>query len=276
MLQNTDTTKLQKLQTSSFSLDSDTGKCFDSSMVYADSHQGLVRNDNQDSFAYTLSSDGNMIFLMVADGIGGNESGDIASRYVAEMILREFQKFQQHGTPSEKKIVDFLNSAILLANSALKNLNLNMNVGHPMGTTLAILVLTKESAITAHAGDSRIYRWRNGQLEAMTQDHSLVAELIKLGKLTPEQAVNHPYAHVISQSIGVHREVKPDFSIQPRQPGDRYMVCSDGILLHLNEQEIGRILANAEDARAAVGNMITAALRGGGGDNTTVLCAIPL
>lgn len=274
MLQNTDTTKLNKLQTSSFSLESGT-KTFDSSMIYADSHQGLVRRDNQDSFAYTISSDGKMIFLMVADGIGGNESGDIASRYTAEMILREFQKFQKNGTPAEEEIVTFLKSTILLANSALKNLNLNMNVGHPMGTTLAILVLTPGCAVTAHAGDSRIYRLREGKLEAMTQDHSLVAELVKLGRLTPEQAVNHPYAHVISQSIGVHREVKPDFSIVERKAGDRYMVCSDGILLHLDENQITELIGRAEDPRGAVGSLITAALRGGGGDNTTVLCAIP-
>ena len=100
MLQNTDTTKLQKLQTSSFSIENGV-KLFDSGMIYADSHQGLVRSDNQDSFAYTVSSDGKMIFLMVADGIGGNEAGDIASRYTAEMILREFQKFQKNGTPQE-------------------------------------------------------------------------------------------------------------------------------------------------------------------------------
>ena len=274
MLQNTDTTKLQKLQTSSFSIENGV-KLFDSGMVYADSHQGLVRSDNQDSFAYTVSSDGKMIFLMVADGIGGNEAGDIASRYTAEMILREFQKFQKNGTPQEEEIVDFLKSTILLANSALKNLNINMNVGHPMGTTLAILVLTPGCAVTAHAGDSRIYRWREGKLEQMTQDHSLVAELVKLGKLTPEQAVNHPYAHVISQSIGVHRDVKPDFSIQERKSGDRYMVCSDGILLHLEDEKIAELIGKAEDARAAVSSLITAALRGGGGDNTTVLCAIP-
>ena len=274
MLQNTDTTKILKLQTSSSTPDI-RKKCFDSSMVYADSHQGLVRSDNQDSFAYTVSSDGNMIFLMAADGIGGNESGDIASRYVAEMILREFQKFQKKGTPPEEQIVDFLKSTILLANSALKNLNLNMNVGHPMGTTLAILVLTPGCAVTAHAGDSRVYRYRDGKLEALTQDHSLISELVKLGKLTPEQAENHPYAHVISQSIGVHREVKPDFSIQKRKPGDKYMVCSDGILLHLKDNDIARIMDQAEDARSAVSALITGALRGGGGDNTTVLCAIP-
>ncbi len=274
MLQNTDTTKLHKLQTSSFSIES-RGKLFNSSMIYADSHQGLVRADNQDSFAYTISTDGKMIFLMVADGIGGNEAGDIASRYTAEMILREFQKFQKNGTPQEEEIVAFLKSTILLANSALKNLNVNMNVGHPMGTTLAILILTPGCAVTAHAGDSRIYRWREGFLEPMTQDHSLVAELIKLGKLTPEQAVNHPYAHVISQSIGVHREVKPDYSIQERKPGDRYMICSDGILLHLNEKTIEKLIGKADDARMAVSSLITSALCCGGGDNTTVICAIP-
>lgn len=252
----------------------ETNAVFRPDMIYADSHRGLVRHGNQDSFAYTVRDEGNLVFMLVADGIGGNEGGDLASRFVSEMLLRDFQAYRQDPDQNpDKQMIAFLKKCLILANSALKNLNRNYNIAHPMGTTVAVLVLTPEKAYTAHAGDSRVYRLRKGELKHLTQDHSIVAELVRSGKLTEEEAKSHPMAHVISQSIGVRTDIKPDFSVYDHQPGDRYMICSDGVLLHLADPGIHQVLAAAKNARDAVRNLITLGLRGGGGDNITSLCA---
>lgn len=132
-------------------------------MIGADTHPGLIRSENQDSFAYSLSDDGRMAFLLVADGIGGNESGDLASRFVAQMMLREFQVFQKNGSVTTDQALNFLRSRITLTNSALRNLNTNYNVIRPMGTTIAALIMLPNHVVTAHAGDSRIYCLRGGQ-----------------------------------------------------------------------------------------------------------------
>ncbi len=243
---------------------------FTPDMIFADSHIGLRRSDNQDSYAYSVSADGSSAMLMVADGIGGNESGDLASRFAAEAILRDYLNFQ---TKKDVPVLDFLKETVTLTNSALQSLNRNFNVQHPMGTTVAMMVLTGQHVYLAHAGDSRIYRLRDGVLTPLTSDHTIVNELIRNGELTPEEAKVHPYAHVICQAVGVQRTVCADYQELDHRPGDRYLVCSDGVLLHLPEQSIRNLLASAVSARDAVQNLVALTLRGGGGDNITAVCA---
>ncbi len=243
---------------------------FTPDMVFASSNTGLKRRENQDSFAYTVSPDGKSMLLMVADGIGGNESGDLASRFTVECILRDYLSFLRKGGQT---IPGFLKGTITLTNSALQNLNLNFNVQHSMGTTVAILILTENRAYIAHAGDSRIYRLRKGELTQLTCDHTVVNELIRRGELAAEDAPAHPYAHVICQAIGVQQNVQADYLEMEHLPGDRYLVCSDGVMLHLPDQSIRNLLAAAKNAQDAVRNLVTLALRGGGGDNITALCA---
>lgn len=254
----------------------DDGRLFAPNMVHGETHPGLVRSENQDSFACSVSDDGNMAMLLVADGIGGNEGGDLASHYIAEMLLRDFRKFQQDGKHDRETVLAFLRSHVILAHCALRNLNMNFNVLHPMGTTLAMVILLPDAAITAHAGDSRVYCLRDGNLFQYTQDHSVINDLINLGKLTPAQAKKHPMNHVISQSMGICEEVKPDFNVYERHPGDRFLVCSDGLMLHVSDMAIRDIMTAASSARQAVRNLITRNLRGGGGDNVTAVCAYPV
>lgn len=247
-------------------------RLFTTSMVAADSHQGLVRSENQDSFAYSISDDGSMMFLLVADGIGGNERGDLASRFVCELMLRDFRTFQQKGVRDIESIKEFLRSTILLTNSALRNTNQSYNIAHPMGSTVVSAILIDGYIITAHAGDSRIYCLKDGDLKRYTEDHSFINEMLKRGKLTQEEAERHPYAHVIIQSMGVMDMVTPDINVYERAPQDKFLVCTDGVMLHVKDDVIKRVLADAENARDAVRSLISLALRGGGGDNVTVMC----
>ncbi len=247
-------------------------RLFTTSMIAADSHQGLVRQENQDSFAYSISDDGSMAFLLVADGIGGNERGDLASRFVCELMLRDFRRFQQEGTRDIEAIKTFLRSTIILTNSALRNTNQSYNIAHPMGSTVVSAILIDGYIITAHAGDSRIYCLKDGELKRYTEDHSFINEMIKRGKLTQEEAERHPYAHVIIQSMGVMDMVTPDVNVYERTEQDRFLVCTDGVMLHVKDNTIRDVLAKAEDARDAVRELISLALRGGGGDNVTAMC----
>lgn len=245
---------------------------FTPDMVAADSHPGLVRTENEDSYAYAVSDDGNMLFLMVADGIGGNESGDLASRYTVELMLRDFQLFQKKGTPSAEQALEFLKERFTLINSSLRNFNLNYNIPHPMGTTVAVLLLLPDAALTAHAGDSRVYRLRDGAMRALTRDHSVVCDLIEKGELLPGDAENHPMAHVISRSMGIKSDLCAEYHLFDRRADDRYLVCSDGLMLHLSDESIRNVLAAAKTPRDAIRNLVCLTLRGGGGDNTTVVC----
>ncbi len=265
-----DDTSTRPLPRISGSVPHRTGHLFSPDMVFADSHAGLIRKDNQDSFAYHISPDGNMVFMMVADGIGGNEGGDLASRFASETMLRDYIIFQKNP---DKNVMEFLKQSVTLTNSALQSLNLNFNVQHSMGTTVSVLILTADKAYIAHAGDSRIYRLRSGAMTQLTTDHTIVSRMIRLGELTEEEAKNHPYAHIICQAIGVQPEVQADYLELDHIPGDRYLVCSDGIMLHLQEQAIQNVLASAVSAADAVKNLVTLSLRGGGGDNTTAVCA---
>lgn len=247
-------------------------RLFTTSMIAADSHQGLVRQENQDSFAYSISDDGSMAFLLVADGIGGNERGDLASRFVCELMLRDFRRFQQEGARDIEAIKTFLRSTIILTNSALRNTNQSYNIAHPMGSTVVSAILIDGYIITAHAGDSRIYCLKDGELKRYTEDHSFINEMIKRGKLTQEEAERHPYAHVIIQSMGVMDMVTPDVNVYERTEQDRFLVCTDGVMLHVKDNTIRDVLTKAEDARDAVRELISLALRGGGGDNVTAMC----
>ena len=247
-------------------------RLFTTSMIAADSHQGLVRQENQDSFAYSISDDGSMAFLLVADGIGGNERGDLASRFVCELMLRDFRRFQQEGARDIESIKTFLRSTIILTNSALRNTNQSYNIAHPMGSTVVSAILIDGYIITAHAGDSRIYCLKDGELKRYTEDHSFINEMIKRGKLTQEEAERHPYAHVIIQSMGVMDMVTPDVNVYERTEQDRFLVCTDGVMLHVKDNTIRDVLTKAEDARDAVRELISLALRGGGGDNVTAMC----
>ena len=247
---------------------------FTTSMIAADSHQGLVRSENQDSFAYSISDDGSMAFLLVADGIGGNERGDLASRFVCELMLRDFRRFQQEGRRDVESIKTFLRSTIILTNSALRNTNQSYNITHPMGSTVVSAILIDGYIITAHAGDSRIYCLKNGELKQYTEDHSFINEMIKRGKLIREEAERHPYAHVIIQSMGVMDMVTPDVNVYERAAEDRFLVCTDGVMLHVKDDAIRDVLAKAENARDAARDLISLALRGGGGDNVTAMCFV--
>ena len=239
--------------------------------IAADSHRGLVRRNNEDSFFYALNADGSRLIAAVADGIGGNENGEIASRTVCKMLLLRWRALNRKIPAfSSYEAADFLTHTIEEINSALFRINESYGT-KPMGTTIATLILGDTWMVSAHCGDSRLYRLRSGELTCMTADHSLVNEMILNGELTQEEAKSHPFAHVITRSIGPAAQANPEIHIADRCIGDRYLLCSDGVSRQLSEQEIKQILSSSSAPEQKAKDLIAASLKHGGTDNATAI-----
>jgi protein phosphatase len=223
--------------------------------VVAGTHVGLVREVNEDSYVYCVNESHENAFVAVADGIGGHDSGDIASRMCSRILLIEWRNRQLWRHSSSEEIRKFLDEEIVKSNEAIYRLNKTFNVQHPMGTTLVAGVFTPNSI-----------------MEPITQDHSFVAELIKRNIISREESKSHPFAHIISKSIGTNLDFKPEINVFDRKAGDRFLFCSDGANVHLDDAQIEIILNDASNPYEAVKNIIYASLRGGGEDNITALC----
>ena len=243
----------------------------DRASIAADSHKGLVRRNNEDSFFYALNPDGSRLIAAVADGIGGNENGEIASSLVCKMLLMRWRALTASGGPAGSgDAANFLKHAILKINSALFRINESDN-SKPMGTTLAVMMAGENWMVSAHCGDSRLYRLRAGELTLLTNDHSLVNEMVQNGELTPEEAKTHPYAHVITRSVGPMKNPDPEIRICERLPGDRYLLCSDGLTLHIGEEQLRSVLLDAFEPSQAVKKLMRLVLQSGARDNTTIV-----
>ncbi len=239
--------------------------------VVADSHVGLVRDHNEDSFVYYVSESDKSSFIAVADGIGGHDGGEIASELCMKTMVSAWKKGKLGQTSSKYKLKKFLDSSLQESNKLIFDLNKSFNIQHPMGTTVVAAAFSPSHIITAHAGDSRCYRLRNGILEQLTEDHSYVVDLVKNNLISIEEARNHPFSHIISRSIGPGEDVELELNTFERKPRDRYLLCSDGLNAHLDDIEIETILYDAATAYDATRNLLYTALRGGGEDNITIL-----
>ena len=228
-------------------------------------HRGMVRGNNQD-FVGEFVRENRWALFLVADGMGGHQKGEVASNMAVNLFGEFFQREDREGSnPTETllKIFREVNRSILLEGRRDPLTN-------GMGTTLTLLLVKGEKAWVGHIGDSRLYRIRTQRIEQLTQDHSVVCRLVRNGLLTPEQAKNHPQKNVIYQSLGLKEEINPDIlSSLSLRPGDRFLLCSDGISNVLSDQELLRF-SSQKDPQKAVSFLIEEANRRGSPDNVTV------
>lgn len=223
----------------------------------AASSVGHVRKINEDSF---LDANEHGLWV-VADGMGGHSRGDRAS----QEIITQLQSFE----PSEANRtfdIDNLKQRLERANMFCRQ----QVDGQVMGSTVALLYIHQQSAHAIWVGDSRIYRYRAGKLQQITDDHSLVGELHRLGELTEDEAENHPSANVITRAVGVSDELDLQVQQIELQPGDRFLLCSDGLFKDVHRDEVK---ANMElpSMEQALEKMMKLALRRGGTDNVTAI-----
>ena len=222
---------------------------------------GKVRKNNEDSLLVGEGRDETL--FVVADGIGGFEAGEVASS-IAVDVLKDVG-------PSES-----LEDAIREANRRILAASRGDARFHGMGTTVVAMRFggTGEEPIAqiSHVGDSRAYLLRGGELKPVTEDHSLVAELVRSGDLTRDQASEHPQKNLITRALGAEEEVDVDTVVLPVEPGDRLLLCSDGLSDMVPETRMLTILtSNPENPERAVRALVSAALEAGGADNVTVV-----
>lgn len=233
--------------------------------VYALTHVGRVRTVNQD--AYYLPAAGEN-FAIVADGMGGHKAGEIASRIAVE----EFSRWLRCAPrPNE----DSIRYAVTEANRAIY-MKARMEPDKAgMGTTLTALWVDTSRVYLAHIGDSRAYLLRDGEMTQLSRDHSLVAEMVERGEITPEEARVHPHRHFITRAMGTNPYVTADVSWFERQPDDVWLLCSDGLSNYFEAEELGEILSGRGDWSQKVSHLVETAIRRGGSDNITAVIIAP-
>jgi len=224
-------------------------------------HPGKVRKNNEDSLLVGEGRDETL--FVVADGIGGFEAGEVASS-IAVDVLKEVE-----SSGSLENAIREANRRILAAARGDEKF-------HGMGTTVVAMRFagTEEEPVAqiSHVGDSRAYLLRGGELKPVTEDHSLVAELVRSGDLTRAQASEHPQKNLITRALGAEDEVDVDTVVLPVEPGDRLLLCSDGLSDMVPEPGMLRILtSHPEDPEKATRALVSAALEAGGADNVTVV-----
>jgi len=228
----------------------------------ARSDVGRTRDRNEDSFFA-----GTSVFA-VADGLGGHNAGDVASKLAIEQIERLDRTIG--GLPSSR-VADALADSVLDANrSVYKRAQSDAKV-RGMGTTLTAVAFVDGAAHIAHVGDSRIYLLRGGALNQLSSDHTLVARMVQEGKLTPEQAETHPQRSILTRALGAEPEVDVDSLEVDLLPGDRLLLCSDGLSSVIPEERIREILSGDRDLDGASAALIDDANASGGPDNITVV-----
>jgi serine/threonine protein phosphatase PrpC len=224
---------------------------------------GKVRKLNEDA-CLERPHDG---LWIVADGMGGHSSGDLASR----MIVDTFRETPLPDSLADR--VDLLEDGLLEINRNLREEALRRGANTTIGSTVVALLAYEYQMILLWAGDSRAYCLRDGQFSRITQDHTQVEELVEEGVLLREDAENHPSANVITRAVGALDDLFIDLTNQPIQPGDLYLLCSDGLNKELQEHEIQTLLLQAKSAREAGQMLLDEALKRGARDNVTLVIA---
>lgn len=225
---------------------------------------GKKRKDNEDS----LLIDTTMNLYIVCDGVSGQNSGKEASQITVKMIQNEIsENFSNINRDNAHK---FIEQAIEKVNFHIYNLQKNDPNKKGMATTLDLIFVVDNIAIQAHVGDSRTYLLRENRIHLLTEDHSYTNEMIKLGRMTEEEAQNSKYKSVISRAVGLQETIKPDFLKMELSPGDQFLLCSDGLNKELDDQDIYDFLIN-ESTRFDMSQLIQKALSNQGRDNVTVL-----
>ena len=203
--------------------------------------------------------------FVVADGMGGAQAGEVASKLAVTQFAGDLPG--EDGDGAEQRLA----LAVRRANAEIHALSERDVRRAGMGTTLTAAYVGRGEVSFAHVGDSRAYRLRHGELERITEDHSLVEELLRQGRLTEEEAEEHPQRSIITRALGPEPDVEVDTVTVAAEDGDVYLLCSDGLTSMLGEAPIGEILRGAPDITAAADQLVAAALDAGGRDNVTVV-----
>jgi serine/threonine protein phosphatase PrpC len=226
---------------------------------------GAVRQNNEDAIAFEPAHG----LAILADGMGGHNAGEVASHLAVETVERRLLQAIGEDAPD---YAELLTDAVHQANTAVYERSKLIADCNGMGTTLVVACFDTDQAHIANVGDSRLYLYRGGELNQLTRDHSLVAEMVEKGFMSAEEARESPQKNIITRAVGLQAEVEVDIYQHPLQAGDLCLLCSDGLSDVVDDQGIlGCIEENISDIDALSRQLVDKALQAGGPDNISVI-----
>ncbi len=227
---------------------------------------GLLRSNNEDSFF----ADEQLGLFVVADGMGGHKAGEVASRMAIDTVTRQLEPLLRQQ-PKVEALQQKLAEVIEAANREVTTAAAENPARSGMGTTLTLLLLYAGQALLAHVGDSRLYRWRDQQLELLSKDQTLVAEQLRQGIINEAEAARSNLRGLLLQAVGASEQLDVFQQEQQLQENDSFLLCSDGLTGMLSDTEIHSVLARKSQPEAVCDELIKQTLQAGGKDNVTVL-----
>jgi protein phosphatase len=236
---------------------------------------GMVRSHNEDSIAADASNG----LVVLADGMGGYNAGEVASGMATTVIVTEMRQILESTEPyqtdprtNQTIAARLVREQVLKANSSIYQAAQSQPQYAGMGTTLVVSLFYDNRVLVAHLGDSRLYLMRDGALRQVTRDHSLLQEQIDSGLLTPEQAKNAQHKNLVTKALGIDPSVEPEIHEYPTRPGDIYLLCSDGLCDMVDDEDIGTTLqALGANLKLAAQQLVQMANDNGGRDNVSVI-----
>ncbi len=224
---------------------------------------GLVRALNEDSLCFSTETG----FFAVADGMGGHRAGEVASKMALQFLQRELDQRLSRGEKPEEALVDSIKGAnTLIYEKSVQNPDWS-----GMGTTITACLKLENEVLIGQVGDSRAYLLRGNEITRLTEDHSLVQEMVKNGGITEEQAFVHPQRNVLTRALGTGPSLEVDLYRVEVYPADLLLLCTDGLTGYLRQDELLEIAGNAPDLDTAVDRLLKKAIQSGGADNITII-----
>ncbi|SCK62041.1 protein phosphatase [Variovorax sp. HW608] len=232
---------------------------------------GRVRANNEDTIAF----DASLGLVLLADGMGGYNGGEVASGMAIALLQASFGRWLAHAGPhaNPKAIRRALQAGTDEANAAILEAGIANVQLQGMGTTLVLATFGAQRVIVGHIGDSRCYRQRGEKLELLTRDHSLLQEQLDAGAITPQQAAQSPHRNLVTRALGIERHVELEMHDHTVQPGDLYLLCSDGLSEMVSDAQLFTLLLEDHALPEKATLLVAAANENGGRDNISVVLA---
>ena len=237
------------------------------------SDPGCVRKNNEDNFAV----EPDLGLLVVADGMGGHNSGEVASDIACKTVVEYARKMKalvpEGGTPGLTPRGRQLEFFVKTANSMIYEKGRAFPKDAGMGTTVVAAIVDAKGMTVAHVGDSRLYLWRRGELTQLTEDHSLVGEQVKRGQITADEAARSPQQNILTRALGADKDVQVDVADHPLLPGDLVLLATDGLSKMVIDADVAAVIAESQDPQKIVDVLIARARAAGGVDNIAIVVA---
>ncbi|MBR0600219.1 Stp1/IreP family PP2C-type Ser/Thr phosphatase [Sinanaerobacter chloroacetimidivorans] len=230
--------------------------------------RGRRRDNNEDSLFVMPEQN----IYIVADGVGGHNSGELASMTAVKNIAEYIVEHPVEKSNDAESIREYFQLCLKAVNQTIYQMAKNSKENAGMATTVVLLYLCDDQAYCMNVGDSRAYLVRDGRLRQITEDHTYVNELLKEGSITRAQAENHPQKNMITRALGGEEKILPDFYVIHSEKNDIFILCSDGLYGEVASEEICRLASKADSMSALSADLVNLANSNGGNDNITVVC----